>query len=89
VALADPARVADARRLLEAHLGGKVQHRAEGTQLSVMAGTTEAASQAIAALIADKIELEDFSMGSPSLEEVFFALTGGSSRLARPEGDEK
>jgi ABC-2 type transport system ATP-binding protein len=48
-----------------------------------MAGSTEAASQAIAALIAAKIELADFSMGSPSLEEVFFALTGGGGRLAR------
>jgi ABC-2 type transport system ATP-binding protein len=36
-------------------------------------------------LIAAKIELADFSMGSPSLEEVFFALTGGSSRLATSE----
>jgi ABC-2 type transport system ATP-binding protein len=89
VALADPARVDDARRLLEAHLGGKVQHSAEGVQLSVMAGTPEAASRAIAALIADKIELADFSMGSPSLEEVFFALTGGGGRLAKPEGDDR
>nr|WP_246771146.1 ATP-binding cassette domain-containing protein [Aestuariivirga sp. YIM B02566] len=89
VALADPARVDDARRLLEDHLGGKVQQSAEGVQLSVMAGTPAAASQAIAALIADNIELADFSMGSPSLEEVFFALTGGGGRLAKPEGDER
>lgn len=89
VALADPARVDDAKRLLEEHLAGKVQQSAEGAQLSVMAGTSEAASQAIAALIADKIELADFSMGSPSLEEVFFALTGGGSRLAKPEGDDR
>jgi ABC-2 type transport system ATP-binding protein len=27
------------------------------------------------------IELADFSMGSPSLEEVFFALTGGTGKL--------
>ena len=27
------------------------------------------------------VELADFSMGSPSLEEVFFALTGGGGML--------
>jgi ABC-2 type transport system ATP-binding protein len=41
------------------------------------------ARQAIGALIARGIELADFSMGSPSLEEVFFALTSGKGRLAR------
>jgi ABC-2 type transport system ATP-binding protein len=30
----------------------------------------------VAALIADGIEVADFSMGSPSLDEVFFSLTG-------------
>ena len=41
-----------------------------------MAGTAEAANEALAALVAAGIELSDFSMGQPSLEEVFFALTG-------------
>jgi ABC-2 type transport system ATP-binding protein len=81
VALADPERMDEAASVLARHLGGTVQRSPEGAQLSAVAGTTEAASQAIAALIAAKIELADFSMGSPSLEEVFFALTGGSSRL--------
>jgi ABC-2 type transport system ATP-binding protein len=85
VALADPARLDEAAMLLEKHLKGSVQRNPEGAQLSIMAGTTHAANKAISALIAAKIELADFSMGSPSLEEVFFALTGGSSRLATPE----
>ena len=83
VALADPERLAEAEAIIARHLTGSVQRSPEGAQLSVMAGSTEAASQAIAALIAAKIELADFSMGSPSLEEVFFALTGGGGRLAR------
>jgi ABC-2 type transport system ATP-binding protein len=66
VALADPARVDDAKRLLEQRLGGKVQQSAEGAQLSVMAGTPEAASQAIAALIADRIELSIFPWARPA-----------------------
>jgi ABC-2 type transport system ATP-binding protein len=48
-----------------------------------MTGSAEAASRAIGAPIAQGIELADFSMGSPSLEEVFFALTSGKGRLAR------
>jgi ABC-2 type transport system ATP-binding protein len=83
VALAEPGRLAEAQRLLEQHLGGEVHRSPEGTQLSIMAGSAEAANRAIGTLIAEGIELADFSMGSPSLEEVFFALTGGGGRLAK------
>lgn len=83
VALAEPARLAEAQKLLEQHLGNEVHRSPEGTQLSIMAGSAEAANRAIGALIAEGIELADFSMGSPSLEEVFFALTGGGGRLAK------
>jgi daunorubicin/doxorubicin transport system ATP-binding protein len=85
VALADPARLDEAAQLLEKHLKGSVQRNPEGAQLSVMTGNTQAANKAISALIAARIELADFSMGSPSLEEVFFALTGGSGKLGRLE----
>lgn len=88
VALADPARVDEARGLLEQELRAKAQHSPEGTQISVMAGTPEAANRAIARLIAARIELSDFSMGSPSLEEVFFALTGTGGRLGKAETGE-
>ena len=44
--------------------------------LSVVAKTSRDANEALGALIAANIELADFSMGSPSLDEVFFALTG-------------
>ncbi|MGE0005763.1 MAG: ATP-binding cassette domain-containing protein [Parvibaculaceae bacterium] len=88
VALVDRARLDEAQRLLEGHLDGQVQRSPEGAQLSVMTGSAEAASRAIAALIARGIGIADFSMGSPSLEEVFFALTGGSGRLAaKKDGD--
>jgi ABC-2 type transport system ATP-binding protein len=89
VALADPARIDEAHKLLEQHLGGKVQRSPEGTQLSIMTGSAQAANQAISALIAQGIELADFSMGSPSLEEVFFALTGGSGRLAKQKENDR
>ena len=76
VALADQARLDEASAMLERRLGHPVQRSTEGAQLSVMAGTARAANEAIAELAAAGIELSDFSMGQPSLEEVFFALTG-------------
>lgn len=42
----------------------------------MVAGTAKAANDAVAALIAAGIEISDFSLGSPSLDEVFFSLTG-------------
>jgi ABC-2 type transport system ATP-binding protein len=74
--------------LLAARLGHTVQRSAEGARLSVMAGSAKAANEAVAALISAGIEVADFSMGSPSLDEVFFALTG--TPVERPaETDEK
>jgi ABC-2 type transport system ATP-binding protein len=75
VALADPARLDDAARLLEAALGTKSQRSAEGTRLTIAAPSAGSANAAIGALIAAGIEPSDFAVGSPSLEEVFFALT--------------
>jgi ABC-2 type transport system ATP-binding protein len=82
VALADPAGLDAASALLEARLGGKVQRSAEDTRLSVKAESAEAATAALSALTAAGFELADFSMGTPSLEEVFFALTGQMETLA-------
>jgi ABC-2 type transport system ATP-binding protein len=79
VALADPARLDEAAALLERRLGASVQRGVEGAMLSVVAKTPRDANEALGALIAAGIELADFSMGSPSLDEVFFALTGKKS----------
>jgi ABC-2 type transport system ATP-binding protein len=84
VALADPARLGEAAEMLKASLGSEPQKGSEGATLSVLARSTAEANAALAALIARGIGLADFSMGSPSLDEVFFALTGGKS-AAQPE----
>jgi len=78
VALADAARLEHAARILELALAGAVQRSVEGARLSIVARTPEAANQALGALLAEGIALADFSMGSPSLDEVFFALTGAA-----------
>ena len=76
VALADPSRLDEASAMLERRLGHAVQRSTEGAELSVLGSTAKAANEALAELIAAGIELSDFSMGQPSLDEVFFALTG-------------
>ncbi|HEU4779045.1 MAG TPA: ATP-binding cassette domain-containing protein, partial [Steroidobacteraceae bacterium] len=76
VAVADPTRLDEAAKLLERHLGGNVQRSVEGATLAIVARTPHDANAALGALIDSGIELADFSMGSPSLDEVFFALTG-------------
>lgn len=76
VHLADSADLERAARFLETRLSHPVRRSAEGGQLAVVAGTAHAAATALAALAAEGIEVADFSMGSPSLDEVFFSLTG-------------
>ena len=76
VALVDPARVDEAAGLLEAQLGGAAQRNEEEARLSIAAHSPVEANKALAALIASGIELGDFALSNPSLDEVFFALTG-------------
>jgi ABC-2 type transport system ATP-binding protein len=80
VAVADAARLEEAAALLQTLLGATVQRSAEGAMLAVVARTAKDANLALGALIDAGIELTDFSMGSPSLDEVFFSLTGGGRK---------
>jgi len=76
VAVNDSAQIDAAAATLKERLGENVQRSAEGAHLSVKAPTPQAANEALAALIAAGIDIADFSLSSPSLDEVFFALTG-------------
>jgi ABC-2 type transport system ATP-binding protein len=88
VALVDPARLDEAAGILESRLEGVTQRNVEGGALSIVAGSPQAANEALGALIAAGIELSDFSMGSPSLDEVFFALTGEAAHDDSEKDDE-
>jgi ABC-2 type transport system ATP-binding protein len=79
IALADAARLEEAATLLEQRLGASAQRSAEGATIAIAARTPHDANAALGALIDAGIELADFSMGSPSLDEVFFSLTQGTS----------
>ena len=76
VAIADVSRLDEAAGLLARKLEREVQRSTEGAELSVVAGSAREANEALAMLVSNGIELSDFSMGQPSLDEVFFALTG-------------
>jgi len=70
VAIANPARTEEALRILESRLKAVAQKSAKGARRSIVAGTSRDANEALGALIAAGIELADFSMQSPSLDEV-------------------
>ncbi|XSG81302.1 MAG: ATP-binding cassette domain-containing protein [Methyloligella sp. ZOD6] len=76
VTLADRDRLKEAARMLSEALGHPVQSSPEGAELSIIAGDAAAANAVIADLIAAGIEISDFALGQPSLDTVFFALTG-------------
>jgi ABC-2 type transport system ATP-binding protein len=76
VTLADASRLDEAARLLQERCGAKVHRGVEGARLSAAARSAHDANQALAALLAAGIEPVDFALGSPSLDEVFFALPG-------------
>lgn len=75
--LADPDRAA---AVLTRATGQPVQRSAEGAELSVPVPDAASAHAALAVLLAEGIGIADFRMGQPTLDEVFFALTG------KPEG---
>ncbi|EJW12176.1 ABC transporter, ATP-binding protein [Rhodovulum sp. PH10] len=83
VTLADTGQLEAARGQLARLLGAPVQHSPEGGALSGPVASAVEANRVLGALTAAGIEIAGFSMGSPSLEEVFFALTGNAE--AAPE----
>jgi ABC-2 type transport system ATP-binding protein len=80
IAVADATRLEEAATLLEQRLGVAAQRRVEGATIAIAARTPRDANAALGALIDAGIELTDFSMGSPSLDEVFFSLTAGGRK---------
>ncbi|HWR77844.1 MAG TPA: ATP-binding cassette domain-containing protein [Thiobacillus sp.] len=89
VTLTDPARIDAAAQLLEQKLGGEAQRNAEGAVLSIKANSPHEANAALMALAAAGISIEGFSMAAPSLDEVFFALTGHGAESASATGAPK
>ena len=89
LALGDPQQRPHAESLLEQTLGATPQREADPSALSVRTGDAERAARALAALSEAGIAVTKFSLGQPSLDEVFFALTGRPADEGSPEAHEE
>ncbi|MGH9266494.1 MAG: ATP-binding cassette domain-containing protein, partial [Acidimicrobiales bacterium] len=76
VRLQEAAQRAAAEQILSDVLGDTAQPQADPAALSARAPDPERASAALGALAAAGITVAEFSLGQPSLDEVFLALTG-------------
>ncbi len=93
VRLVKPEQWRDARQILERELGVPVDRGAEPSELMTRIGATDTDSEALAeragraltALSRASIPFGSFSLGQPTLDEVFLTLTGHSSAPAREE----
>ena len=75
VRLLDPEQREDARAILERELGG-AQREPDPSALTAPCANAERGAQAVATLAQQGIGLAGFTLGQPSLAEVFLALTG-------------
>jgi daunorubicin/doxorubicin transport system ATP-binding protein len=75
VRLLDPEQRAEAERVLAAELG-TVHLEPDPAALSSPCGDADRAAEAVAELARSGVRIAGFTLGQPSLDEVFLALTG-------------
>ncbi|WP_199444342.1 ATP-binding cassette domain-containing protein [Umezawaea beigongshangensis] len=76
VRLSDPERRQEAERVLSGVIGGEVKPGAEPNALSVASSDLERVGSALVELSRAGIGVTGYRLDEPSLDEVFFALTG-------------
>jgi ABC-2 type transport system ATP-binding protein len=86
VRLDDAARVREASEALRRALGDSVHEGSEPGTLSARVGGDPRVADALAALASAGIGVAELTLGQPSLDDVFFALTGKSSEPAAAGG---
>lgn len=79
VQLLDSADQPQAAAILERKLGVPVHTSTDGVTLSAQAKDSSIVAEALGELGKEKIAISDFSLGRPSLDEVFLTLTGQSA----------
>jgi ABC-2 type transport system ATP-binding protein len=84
--LLDPDERPRAAEILSAQIGADVNLEADSAALAAQCDDPHRVAEAIAALAEANIGIADFSLGQPSLDEVFLALTG---RPAESNEDEE
>jgi ABC-2 type transport system ATP-binding protein len=76
VRLSHPERREEAERILAGVLSAGVRRESDPAALSARIAGTDKATEALAALGRAGLPVAEFSLGQPSLDEVFLALTG-------------
>ena len=77
--LANPEQRAEAQTLILGIVGDAVFPNTDPTAVTFQVSDASVAAEVLSALSRAKIQFTDFSLGSPSLDDVFFALTGRSN----------
>jgi ABC-2 type transport system ATP-binding protein len=85
VRLVDASQRARAQGLITRVLGDGVLATSEATEVAVRLDEAAQAAAVLSALTAAGVEVAQFSVGSPSLDEVFLALTGRAAEQTHPE----
>jgi ABC-2 type transport system ATP-binding protein len=84
VRLMDPEQRPEAGEVLDRELGA-VTLEPDPASLSVMCSDADRGALAVAALGRSGVRIADFSLGQPSLDEVFLALTGHPAQEVPPD----
>jgi ABC-2 type transport system ATP-binding protein len=85
--LANPEQRGEAQALLTRLLGAGVPSDGDPAAIAVTVADAQAAAELIGALSRERIALKDFSLGAPSLDDVFFALTGRPAEPKSGDGE--
>ncbi len=87
VRLCDPDRREEAGRLLSQTLGVAVEPEPDPAALSARVSETERVATALTELTRAGFAVAEFALGQPSLDQVFFALTGHPAEPTDTEDD--
>ena len=85
VRLVNPEQRGVAQELVHRILGDGLLPVTDPTELTARLASPDQAAEVLAALSRQSVEVVEFSVGNPSLDEVFLALTGHTSEHPVPE----
>jgi ABC-2 type transport system ATP-binding protein len=91
VRILDPAERPRAEEVLRRVLGPEVKNGTEGDHLLAIVPDDAQVAAALSELATAGVRLAEFSLGQPTLDEVFFALTGrpAEDQTRTPDGEEE
>jgi len=85
IRLLDSEQRPEAERVLSRVLGAECHMEADPSSLSTSCADPDRAAEAVGELTRSGIGVANFSLGQPSLDEVFLALTGHPAEEQTPE----